>query len=356
VQLGITGFPKAGKTTLFNLLTSSEVATDKFVKSTEAHLGIAHVPDRRLEALRKLYKPKKFTPATIQYLDIPGVEKGHGAADLNLAKLKEVDGLVYVVRAFEDPELLHPEGSVDPARDVASFDLELIFADLELVERRLERLGQSKKHVLTDQESREETLLRNVIRPALEMEKPLRSLELGNDDEKRLRGFQLLSAKPLLLVANVAEDSLATTSADSLGLELGPATGGVFMSLPIEAEITHLPEEEQEEFLTELGFDQPSLDRAIQASYRLLGRISFFTVGEDEVRAWTIRRGAPARSAARAIHSDLERGFIRAEVVLWEDLVRMGSLAACRDGGTLRLEGKEYIVQDGEIVHVRFNV
>jgi len=356
VELGITGFPKAGKTTLFNLLTSSEASTDKFAKSTEAHIGIARVPDRRLSALKELYQPKKFTPATVKYVDIPGVEKGHGADDLNLVQLKEVDALVHVVRAFDDPEILHPEGSVDTIRDIASFDLELVFADLELVERRVEKLEQSKKRTLTEAEKLELALLEEVVRPALEKEQPLRGLDLDEDDEKRLRGFQLLSAKPLLLVINVAEESLACSSPGSLGIETGAATELVVMSLPIEMEIAQLPPEEQRDFLTELGLTEPSLERTIQASYRLLGRISFFTVGEDEVRAWTIRRETPARRAAGAIHSDLERGFIRAEVVLWEELLDAGTLGACRETGTLRIEGKDYLVQDGEIVHVRFNV
>ena len=356
MELGITGFPKAGKTTLFNLLTASEEATDKFAKSTEAHVGVATVPDPRLDKLRDLFQPKKFTPATVKYVDIPGVEKGQGASDLDLVELKGVDALVHVIRAFEDPEILHPEGSVDAARDVASFDLELVLADLELVERRLERLRKDRKRVLTDQEKREETLLAEVIRPALEEEKPLRTLDLAADDEKRLRGFQLLSAKPLLLVLNVGEDDLADASAESLGVEPGPGTETVVMSLPIEAEIGQLSAGEQREFLADLGLETAGLERALTASYRLLGRISFFTVGADEVRAWTIRRDTPARAAAGAIHSDLERGFIRAEVVEWDELLERGSLAACREHASLRIEGKDYLVRDGEVVHVRFNV
>ena len=356
MELGITGFPKAGKTTLFNLLTASEEATDKFAKSTEAHVGIATVPDPRLEKLRDLFEPKKYTPATVKYVDIPGVEKGAGASDLNLVELKEVDALVHVLRVFDDPEILHPEGSVDPARDAASFDLELVLADLELVERRLERLQKDKKRVLTNQEKREEALLAEVIRPALEEEKPLRTLDLAAEDQKRLRGFQLLSAKPLLLVLNVGEGDLGDVTAESLGVDGGPRTETVVMSLPIEAEIGQLSADEQREFLADLGLESPGLDRALTASYHLLGRISFFTVGDDEVRAWTIRRGTPGRKAAGAIHSDLERGFIRAEVVGWNELLRQGSLAACREHATLRIEGKDYLVQDGEVFHVRFNV
>ncbi|MDH3254280.1 MAG: redox-regulated ATPase YchF [Acidobacteriota bacterium] len=355
MQLGITGLAKTGKTTLFNLLTSSHEATDKFAKSTESHVAIAKVPDRRLDALATLYEPQKLTPATIQFVDIPGVEHRAGGFDLNLVQLREVDALVHVVRAFEDPDILHPQGSIDTARDIASLDLDLILADLEIVERRLARLEQSQKRGLTADEARERELLDETIRPALEAETPLRTMELADAAERRLRGFQLLSAKPMLVVLNVAEDELgAASQVPSVGS--GPAREVVVMSLPIEDEIAQLPPAEQRDFLSALGLEQASLDRAIRAAYHLLGLISFFTVGQDEVRAWTIRRGTSARRAGAAIHSDIERGFIRAEVVPWEEILERKSIAACRDAGTLRLEGKEYVVADGEIVHFRFNV
>jgi len=351
MQLGIVGFPKTGKTTLFNLLTQSHEATDKFSKSSEAHLAICHVPDPRLERLAALYKPKKKTPATVQFVDIPGVTKQVGSADLNLAQLKEVDALVHVVRAFEDEEIPHPDGSVNAARDLASLDLELIFADLELVERRIERLAKNQKRGLDPDEKREHELLVDTIKPALENEAPLRTVPLAEEDEKRLRGFQLLSAKPLLVVWNVGEDALDTTPPDA-----GADVQTIVMSLPIEAEISVLPEDEQKDFLADLGLETPSLDRVIRASYQLLGLISFFTVGEDECRAWTIRAGTNAQKAAGTIHSDLERGFIRAEVVEWDKLLEHGSEAKCREAGVLRLEGKQHVVADGEVMHVRFNV
>jgi len=355
VQLGILGLPKSGKTTLFNTLTASHQATDKFAASAQTNMGTAQVRDTRLEQLRDLFKPKRYVPATVQYMDIPGLKRGESAESVDLAKLKTVDALVHVVRAFEDPEILHVEGSVDPARDVVSFDLELILADHDLVERRLERLEKATKRGLNPEEQRERALLADVILPALEAEKPLREIELDADDERRLRGFQLLSAKPMLLVINAGEDR-AAADVESFGIEVRPAVRAVVVSAPIEQEISQLPPEEQKEFLADLGLAEPSLDRVTRASYDLLGVISFFTVGEDEVRAWTIRRGTPARGAAGAIHSDIERGFIRAEVVRWDDLLRLKTMAACRDAALLRLEGKEYVMQDGDVAHFRFNV
>jgi GTP-binding protein YchF len=353
MQVGILGFPKSGKTTLFNLLTASTQQTDKYAASRETHVGVATVPDPRLEKLRDLYQPRKYTPATVTYIDIPGVNKGEGSESLDLPRLREVDALMHVVRAFEDPEILHPEGSVDAARDVASLELELILADHELVTRRLERLEKSRKRGLTPEEEREEKLLREVVLPALDGETPLRDLDLDPDDEKRLRGFQLLSSKPLLLAVNVDEDRLGA-SEEIPGL---PAAGSaIVVSASIEAEVAGLEGEEQADFLAELGLDEPSVHRIIRASYELLGLISFFTVGEDEVRAWTIRRGTTARRAARVIHSDLERGFIRAEVVPWDELVRLGGMPACREEGLLRLEGRDYVTRDGEIMHIRSGV
>lgn len=352
MKAGIIGLPKSGKTTLFNILTAAGCDTDKFSVSKEAHLGVATVRDRRLEKLREMYSPKRYVPATIECVDIPGLHKGEGAQSPDLVGLKSVDALVHVVRAFEDPELPHPDGSVDAARDVENVNLELILADHELVERRLGRLEQSKKRGLTAEELKEQALLIETILPALESEQPLRTLDLDDSDEKRLRGFHLLSAKPLLLVLNVDEEDLSAPP------EIPPSVGieRVVVSAPIEQEIAALAAEDQREFLEALGLDAPSLERVLRSTYHLLGLISFFTVGEDAVRAWTVRRGTVARKAAGTVHSDIERGFIRAEVTPWEDLIRLGSLAACREQGLLRLEGKEYLVQDGEVTHFRFAV
>jgi ribosome-binding ATPase len=358
MQVGILGFSKAGKTTLFNLLTGAEEQTGKFTASGGTHVGVATVPDRRLEQLRDLFQPRRFVPAAVTFIDIPGVTKGDGAESLDMARLREVDALMHVVRAFEDPELVHPEGSVDPARDVENLDLELILADMDLVSRRLATLEKAKKRGLDSEEQAERALLADVVLPALEAEKPLREVGLGADDERRLRGFQLLSAKPMLVVINVDEGRLAGADAAQLiGREVGSEGGeAIVVSASIEQEIAQLEGEEQTELLADLGLEEPSLNRLIRASYGILGLISFFTVGEDEVRAWTIRRGTVARRAARVIHSDLERGFIRAEVVSWEELVRLGSMAACREQGHLRLEGKEYVTQDGDVMHIRSGV
>jgi hypothetical protein len=404
MEVGIIGLPKVGKTTLFNTLTSSRQTTDAYQVSSQVNVAVASVPDPRLSRLRDHYQPKKFTPATVIYVDIPGLQKGGGAESLDLARLREVDALAHVVRVFNDPEILHSEGSIDPDRDVEIVDLELILADLDIVTRRIERLDKAQKRGLSADEQRERGLLTDTILPTLEAEQPLRTLELAAEDQRRLRGFQLLSAKPLLLVMNVDEEDLTAgtetgrykdssrdsedheqagrynsdgvdqlshngtngnESSDSRGQdEIGQAGQNrnagypevVTVSAPIEEEISHLDAEHQAEFLADLGLAEPSLDRVIRASYRLLGLISFFTVGEDEVRAWTLRHGTHARKAGGAIHSDIERGFIRAEVTAWEDLLDLGSLASCRDRGLLRLEGKDYLVQDGEVVHFRFNV
>lgn len=352
MKAGIIGLPKAGKTTLFNLLARAGESTDKYAVSKQTHLGVATVPDRRLERLRALYEPRRYTPATLELIDVPGLERGEGAQSPDLLGLKPVDALVHVVRAFDDPDLPHPEGSVDPVRDLDSVDLELIVADHELVERRLERLQASSRRGLGVEERKEEKLLRERVLPALEAERPLRELGVESEDERRLRGFQLLSAKPLLVVLNVDEGRIANPP--EVPSPAGVET--VVVSAPIEAEIATLDTDEQAEFLASIGLTEPSLDRLLRSTYRLLGLISFFTVGEDEVRAWTVRRGTTARGAGRAIHSDIERGFIRAEVVPWEDLVRLGSLAACRDRGVLRLEGKTDVVEDGDVVHFRFAV
>jgi len=356
MQLGILGLPKAGKTLLFNTMTASRQGTDKFATSKKTHMAVAKVPDPRLVRLRDLFNPKRYTPATVEYVDIPGLNKGEGRESIDLAELRTVDALVHVVRAFDDPELPHPEGSVDPARDVETVDLELVLADYELVERRLERLTKSAKAGLSREEAAEQELLSQVILPTLEQETPLRGLDLGKDDAKKLRGFQLLSAKPMLVVLNVEEDRVKSVDPATFGITPAEHTNIVVVSAPIEEEISRLSPEEQQEFLGDLGLEEPSVDRVLRASFDLLGRIAFFTVGEDEVRAWTIHRGTCARDAAGAIHSDISRGFIRAEVVRWDDLLRLGSMAATRDEGLFRLEGKEYEVQDGDVVHFRFNV
>lgn len=354
MQLGILGLPKAGKTALFNALTASRQATDKFKASNTTNVGVAQVPDRRLERLRDLYRPRRYVPAQVRFVDVPGIDRGRGET-LDLAELRMMDALVHVVRAFADPELLHPAGDVDPQRDIATIDLELILADYEVVERRLERLVQAEKRGLTDLEKRERKLLSERIVPALEAETSLREMELEEEEEKQLRGYGLLSQKPMLVVLNVDETAAGDPEATA-GVEVPPAMEMLTVSAGLEEEISRLDLDDQRDFLAEAGLDEPSAVRVVRAGYRLLGLISFFTVGDDEVRARTIRRGSVAVKAAGAVHSDIERGFIRAEVVDWAELIDAGALAVCRERGTLRLEGKGYRVQDGEVVHFRFNV
>lgn len=354
MQLGILGLPKAGKTALFNALTASRQATDKFKASSTTNVGVAQVHDSRLERLRDLYRPRRYVPAQVRFVDVPGIDRGRGET-LDLAELRTMDALVHVVRAFADPELLHQAGDVDPRRDIATIDLELILADYEVVERRLERLVQAEKRGLTDQEKRERKLLSERIVPALEAETSVREMELEEEEEKQLRGYGLLSRKPMLVVLNVDETAAGDPEA-AAGVEAPPAMEMLTVSAGLEEEISRLDLDDQRDFLAEAGLDEPSAVRVVRAGYRLLGLISFFTVGDDEVRAWTIRRGSVAVKAAGAVHSDIERGFIRAEVVDWAELIDAGALAVCRERGTLRLEGKGYRVQDGEVVHFRFNV
>jgi GTP-binding protein YchF len=323
-------------------------------------LGVARVPDPRLDVLTAMYKPRKRVPATVEFADIPGRPAGTGAdALLDVAAYRNADALVHVVRSFTDPAIPHAAGSVDPRRDARAMEDELILADLAVVEKRLERLEKDLKKTRTaDLEKEQEAL--NRCRPHLESGSPLRVMDLGGDDRRRLRGFQFLSAKPLLMVLNVDEGDLAAGIDDLLAkhglseLGAGPQTRAVALCAKIELEIAQLEPADAAAFLADLGLAASGLDRVIRASYELLGYISFFTVGEDECRAWSIPRGTAAQAAAGEIHTDLSRGFIRAEVVAYDRLVARGSMAACKDHGEVRLEGKEYTVLDGDIVNVRF--
>jgi GTP-binding protein YchF len=356
MKAGIVGLVGSGKSTLFRLLTGAAAPAGR----PEARVGIARVPDERVHALAALFRPKKETWATVEYVDVPGLAKGAGQALVDLPALRGIDLLVHVVRAFASEAHPHPEGSVDPRRDASMLELELILADLGAVERRLEKLESNIKKAHRPEDAAERELFLR-LRGHLEGEHPLRELALSPDEHRRLRSYGLLSEKPLLLVANLDEGGIrgAAGFLERSGLAGLAAREGVALcavSAPIEAEMSQLAPDDARAFREDLGLEEPGLDRVIRTSYALLGLISFLTAGEDECRAWTVRKGTRAHQAAGAIHSDIERGFIRAEVVAFPDLIRAGSIAACREKGTLRLEGKEYEVRDGDVINFRFNV
>ena len=358
LRAGLIGFPSSGKTALLQLLTSAREAPRSGGKA-DANVGVSRVPDERLDKLTALFNPRKHVPATVEFADIAGVGGGKTGAQalLDVAPFRNANALLHVVRLFRDPSVPHPAGSVDPARDVRTMEDELILADLGVVEKRLERLERDLKKGNDTELKREQEVLQR-CRTALEDGRPLRALALTGDDAKRLRGFQFLSAKPLLIVLNLDEADLpqADHAVKLAGLESfmsGAATRAVPICAKIELEIAQLDPADGAAFMADLGLHESGLDRVIRASYDLLGYISFFTVGEDENRAWSIPRDTPAQLAAGEIHSDIQRGFIRAEVVRYEALLARGSLAACRVHGELRLEGKEYVVQDGDVINVR---
>ena len=324
-------------------------------------IGISKVPDTRLDTLTAMYNPRKRVPATVEFTDLIAPARTGAQALVDVAAYKNADALVHVVRAFRDNAVAHPSGSVDPARDAQAMEDELLLADLGVAERRLERIEKdSKKGKSAELDRERELVLR--CKTALEEGKPLRALALTSDDRKRLSGFQLLSAKPLLLVINLDEGDVGDVGADVekaaaaaglTGFLARAETKAVALCTKIELEISQLDDEDRKMFLNELGLTESGLDRVIRTAYDLLGYMSFFTVGEDECRAWSIHRGTPAQLAAGEIHSDIQRGFIRAEVVSYDSLTTRGSMAASREHGEVRLEGKEYLVQDGDIINFR---
>jgi GTP-binding protein YchF len=358
LRAALIGFPSSGKTTLFQLMTS---ARDAPRGKGDVNIGISKVPDPRLDVLTKMYNPKKRVPATIEFTDLIAQARTGAQALVDVAGYKNADALVHVVRAFRDPAVAHPSGSIDPARDAQAMEDELILADLGVAERRLERIEKDLKKGRSTELERERDLVQR-CQAALEEGKPLRTLELTGDDRKLLRGFQFLSAKPLLLVINLDEDDvadagssieLAAAKTGLTGFLAHAATKAVALCAKIELEISQLEGDDATAFLADLGLTESGLDRVIRTTYDLLGYMSFFTVGEDECRAWSIARQTQAQLAAGEIHSDIQRGFIRAEVVGYEPLTTRGSMAVCREHGEVRLEGKEYIVQDGDIINFR---
>lgn len=363
MKIAIIGLPNSGKTTVFNALTGGSAETSSYSSGRlEPNLASVKVPDGRVDALSRIYSPKKTTYAEVQYLDIGGfegkVEKRDALPSEMLNHIGNADALLHVVRRFRDDSVPHPLDSVDPKRDMELLEQELILSDLIVIERRLERLVKEiPKLPPSDRGSRE--LERRVLerfREGLDEGRPIRALEAPSQQEEPLvRGFQFLSAKPVLLVLNVGEDELGSdSSVDSA--DDPEQEHAIRMSARIEAELAQLEPEDAAEFMEDLGIREPARDRVIKDSYRLLGLISFMTVGEDEVRAWTVRQGTRAPEAGGVIHSDIERGFIRAEVVSFERLMEAGSLAAAKKRGTVRLEGRDYVIQDGDISHFLFNV
>jgi ribosome-binding ATPase len=366
LRAALIGFAASGKSTLFQLMTSAAGTTRAAHGKGETSVGISKVPDARLDRLTAMYNPRKRVPATVEFTDFAGGGTAGGAKALvDVVAYKNADALVHVVRAFRDPAVPHPSGSIAPARDAQAMEDELILADLGVAERRLERLEKDLKRSKSAELERERDVLL-ACRAALESGRPLRALDLKGDELKRLRGFQFLSAKPLLIVINLDEAELTAgaeaatridRAADAAGLTAflsHAATAAVAVCGKIELEIGQLDPGDAAAFLADLGLSESGLDRVIRASYDLLGYISFFTVGEDECRAWSIPRGTAAHLAAGEIHSDIARGFIRAEVVGYDHLIARGSMAACREHGEFRLEGKDYIVSDGDIINFRF--
>jgi ribosome-binding ATPase len=357
MKIGLIGLPKSGKTSLFNLLTGASVATSSFGTARgEMHQGIARVPDERVDRLSALFKPKKTTYASFEVVDLAGIAKGEREG-LEAKEFRNADALLHVVRAFPDAAGAAPS----PRSDIADLETELILADLEVIERRLPRLEASLRKKRTDADAREQAILLKV-KPSLEGETPIRALDLTDEEARALRGFTFLSQKPILHCLNLAEKDIDRAGNLIEGFALADVakrreTRIGWVSAVIEADVGQLAGDEQAAFLADLGLTEPAIKRVLRDCYALLGLIAFFTVGEDEVRAWSIPRSTRAQDAAGAVHSDIARGFIRAEVVGYDELVAAaGSMATVRERGQFRLEGKEYVVRDGEICHFRFNV
>lgn len=364
LQAGIVGLPNVGKSTLFNAITKKNILAANYPFATiDPNVGIVTVPDKRLEFLENLYLPKSLVPTTYEFTDIAGLVKGasngEGLGNKFLSHIREVDAIVEVVRCFQDTNIIHVEGNVDPVRDIEIINVELMLSDLEIVENRMNKIG--KKAAMTkDKEAALEVEVLNKIKDSLEKNIPLRRVEFTEAEEKIIKNFHFLTIKPIIYMANVSEEDLLTDGNEYVEKVREYAKGEnaevVVVSAKIESELVELSDEDKIEFLQDLEIKESGLDKLIKATYDLLGLATYFTAGSDECRAWTFKKGMKAPECAGIIHSDFERGFIKAEIMSYEDLEKYGSEVKVKEAGRMRLEGKEYIMQDGDICHFRFNV
>ena len=358
MKTGIIGLPQVGKTSLFRILTKANLSAPAFANPREAHIGVAKVPDDRLDRLAALYNPKKLTHTSVEYVDVGAIGQDALKETAYLGHLRQVDALAHVVRVFEDPAIPHV-GEIDPVRDIRNVEFDLMVSDLGQIEKRLERLEKDLKKMKTAELEKEFELLQRA-NAHLGQDKPLRELEMSPEDKKRIRGFMFLSEKPILDVLNIGESGElgreleeAASKYKLTDIAARPNSAATAICGKVEAELSEMSDEDAAEFLSSYGLKESGLTRLIRTTYRLLGLISFFTSGEDECRAWQIPAHTRAQEAAGAIHSDLEKHFIRAETIRWDQLLEAGSEANARAKGTLRLEGKDYIVQDGDVLHIR---